>query len=102
MNFGLFEKSVDMIIAALLSWKEIEQASIFGSRATGKYNNGSDIDLVIYGSQITKEIVIHLAALLNEDLPLPYYFDIVHYESIKNDALKTQIDSYGKLLWCRE
>ncbi|MEN6462304.1 MAG: nucleotidyltransferase domain-containing protein [Syntrophomonas sp.] len=99
MNFGLSEKSLAMIIEALSRWSEIRQASIFGSRATGDYKKGSDVDIVIYGSQITEEIVVGLAALLNEGLPLPYYFDIVHYESISNDALKNEIDSYGKLLY---
>lgn len=99
MNFGLSEKSIEMICETLSRWKIIEQAAIFGSRAKGNYKNGSDVDIVIYGSQITNEILIRLATLLNEELPLPYYFDIVHYESIKDAALKNEIDTHGKAFW---
>ncbi len=102
MNFGLSDKSTAMIQDALSRYKEIKQAAFFGSRATGKYKNGSDVDLVIYGPQITNETIIRLATLLNEELPLPYYFDIVHYESIKNNALKEEIDSHGQAFWGSE
>ncbi|MDD3269475.1 MAG: nucleotidyltransferase domain-containing protein [Syntrophomonadaceae bacterium] len=102
MNFGLSEKSIAMIIQGLSRWEEIQEAAIFGSRATGTYKKGSDVDLVIYGPQITPEIVSHLSTLLNEELPLPYYFDIVHYQSIKNASLKNQIDTYGIQLWDRD
>ncbi|MEA1960833.1 MAG: nucleotidyltransferase domain-containing protein [Bacillota bacterium] len=95
MNFGLSAKSIDMIIEALSRWHEIEKAAIFGSRAMGNFKRGSDVDLVVYGSQITEEIVQHLSTLLNEELPLPYYFDVLHYESITDTDLKKHIDEYG-------
>jgi predicted nucleotidyltransferase len=100
MNFGLSEKCIEMMVSALCQYKEIEKAGIFGSRARGNYKNGSDVDLVIYGPQITSNIVLRLSMQLNEELPLPYYFDIVHYESIKDQAFKDQIDTDGKRLWC--
>lgn len=96
MNTGIPEKSMDMIISALRRWEQIEKASIFGSRAMGNYKNGSDIDLAIYGSKVTAEIVNDLSVLLNEELPLPYYFDIVHYDSLRHEPLKAHIDMFGK------
>ncbi|MBZ4645255.1 MAG: polymerase subunit beta, partial [Clostridia bacterium] len=36
---------------------------------------------------------------LNEELPLPYYFDVVHYESLKHDSLKAHIDTYGRAFY---
>lgn len=102
MSFGISEKSFNLIISALSKWSEIDSAAIFGSRAMGNYKRGSDIDLVIYGNDITPEIVDSLSIMLNEKLPIPYYFDIVHYESLKNDSLKTHIDTYGKRFYMKK
>jgi len=102
MNFGLPEKSMSMIVGALSGCSEIEQAAIFGSRAAGNYKRGSDVDLVIYGYLVTGDIVSRLSCLLNEELPLPYFFDILHYESISNEQLKSNIDVQAKLIYVRK
>ncbi|MBZ4687965.1 MAG: polymerase subunit beta [Clostridiales bacterium] len=101
MRFGISQKSFDLIIEALSGWTEIEKAVIFGSRAIGNYKKGSDIDLAIYGAQITAHTVNALSVMLNEELPLPYYFDVVHYESLKHEPLKVHIDTHGKLLYLK-
>lgn len=99
MTFGLSNKSMDMIIQELKRRREIQKAAIFGSRAMGNYKNGSDVDLVIYGSGITENIVNQLRIALNEELPLPYYFDIVHYESLTSHSFKEHIDTVSRLFY---
>ncbi|AOY75871.1 nucleotidyltransferase domain-containing protein [Clostridium formicaceticum] len=99
MNFGISSKSMEMIINTLMGKKEIEKAAIFGSRSMGNYKNGSDIDIVVYGTYITQEIVNQLSIELNELLPLPYYFDIVHYEALTHDGLKEHIDKFSKTFY---
>ncbi len=91
---------MNFIVEVLSRWPEIEKASIFGSRAIGNYKNGSDVDLVVYGSQVTQQIIDHLSVQLNEELPLPYYFDIVHYDALKHKPLKDHIDQYAKRFYC--
>lgn len=76
--FGLPEKH--MIVKVLDEMKEIEKADIFGSRAMGNYKKGSDVDLAIYGEEVTLDIVNKISIRLNGELPVPYYFDVVHYE----------------------
>ncbi|SDI98745.1 Predicted nucleotidyltransferase [Natribacillus halophilus] len=88
-----------MIIKELKQRKEIKEAAIFGSRAMGNYKNGSDVDLVIYGPEVTEHVISQLRITLNEELPLPYYFDIVHYETISSDPLKEHIDSVSRSLY---
>lgn len=100
MMFGMPEKSINLLVGALSRWPEINKAAFFGSRAMGNYKNGSDVDLVLYGSRLTPEILNDLSILLNEELPLPYYFDIVHYEALKHGALKDHIDEYAKCFYC--
>lgn len=101
MNFGLPEKTYDMIVKVLDEMKEIEKADIFGSRAMGNYKKGSDVDLAIYGEEVTPDIVNKISIRLNEELPIPYYFDVVHYERLNKEELKAHIDKYGKLLYQR-
>ncbi|QXM06663.1 nucleotidyltransferase domain-containing protein [Crassaminicella indica] len=101
MRFGIPSKSMGLIKDALIRRKEIEKAAIFGSRAIGNYKNGSDVDIVIYGIDITVEIVNQISVELNEKLPLPYYFDVVHYEGLKHEGLKKHIDKFGKVFYKR-
>jgi len=101
MKFGIPEKSMTMIINTIKKFKEINKASIFGSRAMGNHKNGSDIDIVIHGCNVTETILNKLSILLNEELPLPYYFDIVHYESLNSEDLKRHIDIFSKAFYSR-
>ena len=97
--FGIPEKSMGLIRGALAACTEIDKASIFGSRAMGNYKNGSDVDLVVYGPGITPQMLNHLSIQLNEELPLPYYFDLVHYETLPHGALKEHINEYAKCFY---
>lgn len=102
MTFGLSPKSSGLILDALRRWEEIEKAHIFGSRAMGNYKNGSDVDLALYGPKITGEILLKVGTLLNEEFPLPYHFDLVHYETTDNMDLKRHIDQEGKIFYIRK
>ncbi|WP_129595748.1 nucleotidyltransferase domain-containing protein [Anaerophilus nitritogenes] len=99
MKFGIPDKSMSLIIDTFLEIKEVEKAAIFGSRAMGNYKKGSDVDIVIYGKLITPEIVNQISIELNEKLPLPYYFDIIHYEFLKHEGLKRHIDKFAKNIY---
>lgn len=101
MNFGLTKRDEGYISEALLQFPEIEKAIIFGSRAMGNHKPGSDVDLAIFGANITHTTVIRLRSRLNEDLPLPYFFDVAHYEQIHNEKLKAHIDEFGHEVFSR-
>ena len=64
--FGLLEQDIDYIHKACEQFPVIEKAVIFGSRAMGNYKSASDVDLAIYGSKITREIIFRLYDLLND------------------------------------
>ena len=99
VNYGLTDRDLAQILAALHQFPQIEEALIFGSRAKGNYKLGSDVDLAIKGKNITYREVIRLSTLLNEDLPMPYFFDVVHYETLDNPALTDHIDRVGKNIY---
>jgi len=98
MKFGLENSDIVKIIDATAQFSEIKQISIFGSRAKGTHLKGSDIDLAIKGDKVSDDTVRCLSFRLNEELPLTYFFEVVHYETIENKNLKDHIDRVGQKL----
>lgn len=97
--FGISTKSYQLLLAAIAEFDEIERAGIFGSRALGNPKNGSDIDLVLFGKSITPDTILKLNVKLQQELPIPYYFDVAHYNTISNPELKQHIDKFGKIFY---
>jgi len=100
MNFGLKQRDIDNIQNALIQFPEIEQALVFGSRAKGNSKPGSDVDLAVKGSEITPETITRLRSTLN-DMPLPYFFDVIDYKGIENKDLTDHIDRVAKTIYCK-
>lgn len=90
MKLGLSEKHLQLIVE-VLKQANIDRAVVFGSRAKGNWRENSDIDIAVFGAGVN---VGSLAAQLDE-LPMPYKFDIVDYNSINSCALRQHIDRVG-------
>lgn len=97
-RFGLTESHLSLIKDAVDQFSEIESAVLFGSRAMGNFKKGSDVDIAVKGKEFHSNTISRLSALLNEELPLPYFFDIVHYDTLDSTALIEHIDQQGVLL----
>ncbi len=95
MMFGLSAQTCLAIYTCLQQYPEIIWVKIYGSRAKGNYQRGSDIDLAF--SSPTDCSMELLAAL--DDLPTPYLFDLTHYESLKHERLKEHIDRVGVMFY---
>jgi len=100
--FGLRDSDILDIIQVLEKFPEVESARIFGSRAKGNYRNGSDVDLAVFGNNISFERIIHISSVLNEETMMPYYFDVLDYYSIENADLVRHIDRIGKIIYSKE
>lgn len=96
--FGLENRDLVEINLILSKYPEIENVLIYGSRAKGNYKIGSDVDIAIKGRQINNTVVNEIEMNLNEETFIPYFFDVVHYESLTNDELIKHIDKFGKEL----
>lgn len=96
--FGLNTETLAAIRACLQQHPEIIWAKIYGSRAKGDYERGSDIDLAF--SSPTDCSADLLDAL--DNLPTPYLFDVTHYESLKHKSLKAHIDRVGVMFYERD
>ena len=101
MKFGLTQEQFQLIENTIISINEIEKVLIFGSRASDTFKPSSDIDLAIIGNRITPGIVSRISSQL-DDLPLPFMFDVIDFNTISSIALKNKIDLQGKLFFERQ
>jgi len=99
MMHGLNDREVSNIIKASEQLPEIEEVIIFGSRAKGNFRKGSDIDLAVKGRTVTDISIKRLSGRLNEEMSMPYFFDVVHYESISNPDLLDHIERVGTVIY---
>ena len=87
--------AVDQELSTDLSqYPHVEETIVFGSRAKGNHKPGSDIDIAIKGSALTREDICSLAGAFEESL-LPFFVDLLAYSSISNPELKAHIDRVG-------
>lgn len=100
--YGLLDRDIHYILKAIKQFEEIEKVILFGRRAMGNYKKGSDVDIAVCGEHITDRLIYQLNDLLNEVYPLPYFFDILHFEKINNPTLIEHINSVGKVLFNKE
>ena len=98
MKFGLKEKTLNQITSIFKKFTNIQKALIYGSRAKGNFRNGSDIDIVLVGENLTINDLIKISSLL-DDLLLPYTIDLSIYHKIKNPELIKHIDRVGVLIF---
>ena len=94
-NTGLKPKVIEQIKNCLKQFSEIQLAVLYGSRATGKYKPGSDIDICLFGGEtLNMNTILRLDTQL-DDLLLPYTFDLSIYSQIDNPKLRDHIDRVG-------
>jgi predicted nucleotidyltransferase len=92
-EFGFKSGDLETIVKTISKFPDIKRAVIFGSRANGKYQAGSDTDIAIW--TINDNAVWQLSGILNDETLLPYKFDILNYDKIDNQELKHQINGTG-------
>jgi predicted nucleotidyltransferase len=100
MRFGLSDSTVSRITEIFSSFPGIEKVILYGSRAKGNFQNGSDIDLTIVCPKMDLSEVSRIETLL-DDLLLPYKIDISLYHTIANQDLLEHIDRVGIVFYER-
>lgn len=96
-QFGLAPEALELIRRIFRGHPEVREVKIFGSRAMGRFENHSDVDLALWGD-LNQRLIARIFAELDE-LPLPYTFDVKAYASIKHEPLKRHIDEVGKIFY---
>lgn len=100
-KYGLKQEYIDAICDCFNRYSSIKEVILYGSRAKGNHQRGSDIDLIIIDSGMTLQELLQLENRL-DDLYLPYKIDISLRRHINNDALLSHIDRVGKLFYRRK
>ncbi len=91
--FGLPQATIDLLRDYFSHIPEIEKVVIYGSRAKGEYEKGSDIDFAFFSlseEDLTGQLLMEL-----DELPTPYLFNVTNYYKLKHQELKEHIDRVG-------
>ncbi len=94
MCFGLRKSDVIAIRQVFSRYPALEKALLYGSRATGNYRGGSDIDLTLTGDRLNLALLSQIETDLDE-LQLPYKIDLSLFNAIDNPALLEHINRVG-------
>lgn len=94
---GISDQILQSIIQTCMVFPSVKRVILYGSRARGDYRNGSDIDIAIDAPEMSD---IEFSRLWNslDDLPIIYTMDIVHLQSLKNEALLDAIRQEGHVI----
>ena len=97
---GLTEREIKMLADIFEQISAIEVGVLFGSRAMGTHRPASDVDIVLYGSELTYADILR-AKVKIEETTLPYLFDLIVAGMIRNENLLTHIRKHGKTIYQR-
>ena len=102
-RFGLSASVIGKINGVLAQHPMVRKAVIYGSRAKGNYQPGSDIDLSLFAVEGQEISHRELASILDEvdDLLLPYTMDLSAFEQLKHDSLREHIERVGQVFYER-
>ncbi len=96
-QFGLKAEQINRMHQVFAGFPAIAAVVLYGSRAKGNYQPGSDIDLAAQGSldwqgfqQLERQL---------DDLLLPYKIDLSLYSQIDNKALLSHIQRCGVVFY---
>ena len=100
MMYGLKETAVEQIQKVLSDYPDVQEAVLYGSRAMGNYEPGSDIDLTLKGPALTLK-QLNAIEVEMDDLLLPYELDLSIYHQIDNPDLLEHIKRVGVVFYTR-
>lgn len=87
------DKTLRAMLLVFAAYPELREVILFGSRATGRANERSDIDLATLGVADGPRLSQLEADL--DNLPAPQKWDVCAYETIKSAPFKKHIDEFG-------
>lgn len=94
---GLSDSELQTLRDVFARFPDISKVILFGSRARGTHRPSSDVDLALKGNNLSIDTLAKLRYILEEETNLPYFFDILIYDWVENEALKREIDEGGEL-----
>jgi len=100
--YGLSRETINGIKQVLAKNERLEKAVIYGSRAKGTHRKGSDIDMTLYGKELTLDNCVFPLMDALDELDLPYLFDISLFNHIDDKDVIEHITRVGKVFYQKE
>ena len=101
MKYGLKDEYTQEILNIIGKFSDVDKVVLFGSRAMGKHKKTSDVDIALFGKNVTAGLAGAIKFEIEEETIIPYFFDFVAYPLIQNQKLKEHINTKGVTLWER-
>ena len=99
MVCGVTEEIINDIIRIIVAHKPVKKIILFGSRAVGDFTNLSDIEIAIVADAWKDRDIAHTKHALDEKIKTPLKFDVVHFDGIRKDTLRENIQKQGKVIY---
>lgn len=93
-NVGLSTETIQKIKSVINQSNKVTEIILYGSRAKGNYQPGSDIDLSLKGDDLNFSELLEIESKL-DGLSLPYKIDLNLFSAISNSELKEHIKRVG-------
>jgi predicted nucleotidyltransferase len=97
-QFGLRPSIIAMIRDVFAKCPPVTEVRLYGSRAKGNFNAGSDIDLAIMDKDVTGAQLMRIENDIDE-LQMLYSVDLSLFRQIDNPALTEHILRVGKIFY---
>src|ERR1044071_5288482 len=98
-KYGLREKDMQYMLKLFAELPAIEKVILYGSRADGSFEKGSDVDLAVAGKKVTFSDISHIHFMLENESPTLLWFDVLHYNTLTNEKLKQNIKTNGVVIY---
>jgi predicted nucleotidyltransferase len=96
---GIPEDARKRLLSVLSAAPNLQAVWLFGSRAMGRYQPGSDIDICLEGPRLSHADRLRLMVAV-DDLLLPWKVDLVPRHELPAD-LEAHVQRVGRCLWVR-
>ena len=101
-EFGLSEKSMEIIRGIYSQFPQIKSVILYGSRAKGNFKPGSDIDMTIVAAPSFDFSALAKVNMMFHESSLPYIYDISDFSKLTNPDLIEHIKRCGKVIYKTE
>jgi predicted nucleotidyltransferase len=96
---GIPERCAQQLLDLLTAQSQLEAIWLFGSRAMGRYQPGSDIDLCLDAPLLSHASHLTLLAAI-DDLLLPWRVDLLLLHQLDAEVL-AHVQRVGRCIWKR-
>lgn len=93
-KYGLSAGTIEAVLECFAAEPKIESVILYGSRAKGNYRPGSDVDLCLFGPELSTPTLFSVRRHLDE-LNTPYKFDLSLHHQIEHEDLLEHIARVG-------